>query len=249
MTKYEALIFDIDGVAILIRLDARPSNRVIDAVKKAQRVVKVSAATGRSMPYARRILSDLALTDPCIVSGGTQIIDPTTEETLWEKRLTQEQVQNVVDIFTTYPYEIGFSDELKGAPAKDKKVTGPERIIYVWALKRETAEDLQRKLNQIEGVAAHIAESWTKGCVDIHITNALATKKDAIEKLIEILDIEKENIIGVGDSDNDLPLFESVGYKVAMGNAVDRLKNAADYIAPSVDEDGLVDVIDRFILK
>jgi hypothetical protein len=249
MTKYEALIFDIDGAAILTRLDARPSNGVIDAVKKAQRIVKVSAATGRSMPHARRILSDLALTDPCIVSGGTQIIDPTTKETLWEKRLTPEQVQNVIDIFTTYPYGIGFSDEVKGTPAKDKKVTGSERIIYVWALKREAAEDFQRKLNQIEGVAAHIAGSWTKGRVDIHVTNALATKKNAIEKLIEILDIEKENIIGVGDSDNDLPLFESVGYRVAMGNAVDRLKNAADYIAPSVDEEGLVDVIDRFILK
>jgi len=249
MTKYEALIFDIDGAAILTRLDARPSNGVIDAVKKAQRIVKVSAATGRSMPHVRRILSDLALTDPCIVSGGTQIIDPTTEETLWEKRLTQEQVQNVVDIFTNYPYGIGFSDEVKGTPAKDKKVTGSERIIYVWALKRGAAEDFQRKLNQIGGVAAHMAGSWTKGRVDIHVTNAFATKKNAIEKLIEILGIEKENIIGVGDSDNDLPLFESVGYKVAMGNATDRLKNAADYIAPSVDEDGLVDVIDRFILK
>lgn len=47
---------------------------------------------------------------------------------------------------------------------------------------------------------------------------------------------------------NDLPLFEASGFKVAMGNACPELKAVADYIAPSVTEDGLAHVVDRYIL-
>ena len=53
----------------------------------------------------------------------------------------------------------------------------------------------------------------------------------------------------VGDGNNDLPLFELAGWKVAMGNGADVLKEAADWIAPSVDEDGLAVAIERFILN
>lgn len=45
-----------------------------------------------------------------------------------------------------------------------------------------------------------------------------------------------------------MPLFESVGFKVAMGNAPKELKEIADYVAPTVQEDGVADVIERFIL-
>lgn len=53
----------------------------------------------------------------------------------------------------------------------------------------------------------------------------------------------------VGDGGNDLPLFELAGFKVAMGNAEEVLKKQADWIAPSVDEDGLAVAIKKFILK
>jgi hydroxymethylpyrimidine pyrophosphatase-like HAD family hydrolase len=55
-------------------------------------------------------------------------------------------------------------------------------------------------------------------------------------------------MIGVGDGHNDLPLFEACGFRVAMGNADEELKKLADYIAPSVEDDGIVDVIEKFIL-
>jgi len=64
----------------------------------------------------------------------------------------------------------------------------------------------------------------------------------------EILGIKTDEIIAVGDGYNDFPFLMACGLKVAMGNAVPELKAIADYIAPSVDEDGIVDVIERFIL-
>lgn len=249
MTTYKAIIFDIDGTAIPAELDAFPSLELIKTIETVPRSVKVCAATGRSLPHVRNILRSLKLKDLCILSGGTQIVDPQTEKTLWEKRLSESQVKQIIGVCFSYPYEVGFSDEIKGIPAKDKVVRGSERIIYMWAVTQRDAEILQKNLQQIAGVTAHIGGSWTKDHVDLHITNAVATKKYALEKLLQMLDVDKRLVIGVGDTDNDLPLFESVGFKVAMANGTERLKIAADYVAPSVNEDGLVYVIDKFLIK
>ena len=63
-----------------------------------------------------------------------------------------------------------------------------------------------------------------------------------------MLNIKTDEIIGIGDGYNDFPLLMACGLKVAMGNAVEELKAIADYIAPSVEEDGVVDVINKFVV-
>jgi hydroxymethylpyrimidine pyrophosphatase-like HAD family hydrolase len=64
-----------------------------------------------------------------------------------------------------------------------------------------------------------------------------------------MLNVQKETAVAVGDSSNDLPLFRGVGYKVAMGNATEELKEEADYITASVEEDGLAQFIEQRILS
>jgi hydroxymethylpyrimidine pyrophosphatase-like HAD family hydrolase len=64
-----------------------------------------------------------------------------------------------------------------------------------------------------------------------------------------MLGVRYEEIIGVGDGHNDVPLLEAVGLKVAMGNAPDEVKAIADYVAPKLSEDGVADVIQRYILR
>jgi len=52
----------------------------------------------------------------------------------------------------------------------------------------------------------------------------------------------------VGDSYNDLPMLESCGFSIAMGDAPQEVKDAADFVAPSVQEDGLAVAIDEFVI-
>ena len=56
-------------------------------------------------------------------------------------------------------------------------------------------------------------------------------------------------MIGIGDGYNDFPLLMACGLKIAMGNAVEDLKAIADFIVPSVEQDGVAHAINRFILK
>ena len=60
--------------------------------------------------------------------------------------------------------------------------------------------------------------------------------------------LDPEQLIAVGDSYNDLPMLEACGLGIAMGDAPSELKSIADYVAPSVDEDGLAVAIQEFVL-
>ena len=59
--------------------------------------------------------------------------------------------------------------------------------------------------------------------------------------------LARSQMVCCGDGFNDLPMIEYAGFGVAMANAPEQLKEKVDYVAPSCDEDGLVDVITRFI--
>lgn len=249
--KYKALIFDLDGTAIETRREALPSDKLVEIVKLAQKKAHLSAATGRPWPNAKRIIKRFNLKSPCIISAGTQIIDPRTEKILWQQSLTKKQVEEVIKILSSYPYQVYFSNEhqaREGIPAAKKKVAGPESVVYVLGVPKKEAEMLNNKVGKVKNIKSHLAGSWTKNAWDLHITHKNATKKQALEKLIQLLKVRKEDVVVVGDTGNDMPLFESAGFKVAMGNATDELKKAADYIAPSISQDGVVDVVNRYIL-
>lgn len=70
------------------------------------------------------------------------------------------------------------------------------------------------------------------------------TKWSGIQYVAQHWDIPPEQMCAVGDDVNDLPMIEAAGLGVAMGNALPEVKAAADRIAPSHDDDGLVQVVD-----
>lgn len=80
---------------------------------------------------------------------------------------------------------------------------------------------------------------------NIDITSRNANKKKAVLLLKKLLHIKKENIVAVGDGYNDIDFVKEAGYKIAMGNAVDDLKTIADYTAPSIYQNGFVNIINK----
>lgn len=73
-------------------------------------------------------------------------------------------------------------------------------------------------------------------------------KGNALQVLAAEFDINRENIIAIGDNFNDLPMIKYAGLGVAMGNAPDDLKRYADYVTRSHDDDGVAQVFRKFIL-
>ncbi len=236
---YKALIFDLDGTAIPNKPDGLPSDELVKVIRKLKKNLKICAATGRPLYNSKPILRKLGLTDPCIISGGTQLVDPTTERVLWEKDMDKSQVEEIMAITSKYPYQVFFSDEKTSALGKDKKIKGAERIIYIMSVEKIETEIILEKLAKIPNITAHKVISWSPGCFDIHITHSEATKEYSLHVLLEILGVNKSEVVVAGDSNNDLPLFEIANYKIAMENGSEELKAKADFIAPDINEDGL----------
>ena len=74
------------------------------------------------------------------------------------------------------------------------------------------------------------------------------TKWSAIRRLAIGWQIEEKSICAVGDDVNDIPMIRAAGLGIAMGNAVEPVKAAADRIAPTHDEEGLVQVV-RWLME
>ena len=108
----------------------------------------------------------------------------------------------------------------------------------------ERAAVLEKELQQKYGSVASIYRSEP---FFIEIMPKNVDKASSLDKMLETIGMTRENAICCGDGFNDLPMIEYAGLGVAMGNAPEQLKEKADYVAPSCDEDGLVDVIERFV--
>ena len=83
--------------------------------------------------------------------------------------------------------------------------------------------------------------------IDIFTTHPNSTKQHAILKFSQILEIDPKDIMGIGDGYNDMPLLMACGLKVAVGNAINDLKEIADYIAPPVIDDGFAYAVRKLI--
>jgi hydroxymethylpyrimidine pyrophosphatase-like HAD family hydrolase len=75
------------------------------------------------------------------------------------------------------------------------------------------------------------------------------SKGRSVARLAEHIGISREETIAVGDNENDLTMVEWAGLGVAMGNATPQVKSAADWVAPSVAEDGVAEIVEQFILR
>ena len=82
----------------------------------------------------------------------------------------------------------------------------------------------------------------------IEITVQGVDKAKSIGRLLAHIGMERENCICCGDGFNDRTMVEYAGVGVAMGNAQQVVKDVADYVTASCDEDGIVEVIKKFIL-
>jgi len=255
MPQYKALITDLDGTAVGIASDGSDVEETTHQVvgEAIDAGFKITCATGRSWAYAKPAIEKLGFELPCIIEGGTRIVDPKTDETLWEKHLDQTSVAKIFEIFKSVTSEgrlYCHAEEVDTPLANVETPPKTARIMYLLAVPSEPATAICNKINELGIAAANPTPSWSgEGKLDVHVTHTEATKEHAIQVWQELEEITKEQTIGMGDGSNDIPLFQSVGLKVAVGNASADLLELADYIAPAQSEDALAHVIRKYFLS
>jgi HAD superfamily hydrolase (TIGR01484 family) len=247
--KYKALMLDLDGTTIPNNFKGRPSKNVKDAIEKARAQIHIGVATSRPYHHMKNLAKELNLSGPSIIHGGSQIMNFTTGEVYLEHQISKETIREIYEISKKLHIQLWIDehDDTRPATEKNTKSAWLGAVAYS-IISEKKADQFIKMLSDISEISIAKIVSWEKGCFDVSINHAKGTKQQAIFEVAKILGIETHEIIGVGDGYNDFPLLMACGLKIAMGNAVPELKAIADYVAPTVEEDGVADVIAKFIL-
>jgi HAD superfamily hydrolase (TIGR01484 family) len=249
--RYPAIIFDLDGTAMPSVQNGMPSAQLVKTTNIFKNKIHLCAATGRSWPLAKGIIKALGLIDPCILSGGAVIADPVKEKILWQELIDQSSLEIILNVAQQHKYPVTYAYGLERVSKQPKEITQlPPGVntFYILDIAGHEAIDMAEKLSAIPHITVSKAYSWSiKDGIDLHITNKRATKEHGVIELCRILGVNPVKVAGVGDGHNDIHLFNTVGHKVAMGNAVPELKELADEVIDTVDNDGLANFIEASV--
>jgi len=274
MHKYgsdiKLIVSDIDGTLLTSENELLPlTEEVIRAVIKDKRC-DFTFSTGRPLVMALPMVAYFNLKIPFIYSNGA-IYDPMNDKVISASPFKSIYIEKVVKIAEKFNVgmvihtktgmfcQVSDKDWDTLSSLKWMKGEKTDHIRRVENIKTDIPEesirlDLFAEVDWLADILQAVNESIpdvyaVKMKRSIEISQEEMHKGTALIKMSQILDIPLKNIMVVGDSLNDIPLLQTAGYGVAMGTAPDELKEAADVVVPSAEENGLVKALEMVCYK
>ena len=263
------LALDIDGTLTNTQKDITPATleKIIEAQEKGH---IVAIASGRPLPGIRKIADTIELDrfgGYVLAFNGGRIVDYSTGEVVYQAVLDNDVVRDIYDYclkagcgMVTYDGDrVITGTDIDGYMTFEAGINHMEimridnfREYIDFPLNKclltadpDKAEKIEQELAEKFGDQLNIFRSEP---YFVEIMPPNVHKATSLEKLLEVLDMDRKDLVACGDGYNDLTMIEYAGVGVAMENAQDIVKEHADYITLSNDEDGLVPVVDKFIL-
>ena len=265
MIDYKLIAVDMDGTLLTDNKEITPSTlKGINNLIKDNKIFCIS--TGRPFygvkPYLDIIEGDI----PLILYNGAIVTFSKTKKVLLSCNLTSDQSTKILDIINKYDGTFIFwSDEKLYVNkindyttkyfgiSKAEPILLNEKIIIphgnitkiIWFDENEKLVEYQKTvLKDFNDV-----NFFTSQPVFLEFVSQGISKAKAMEVIGNYYNINPSEMIAVGDGCNDIPMLEYAGLGVAMANASDDVKDNADYITLSNEEDGVLKVINEFMLR
>ena len=261
------MVLDIDGT--LIGSKGHVEDCVWQAVEKGHKAgMKFAVCTGRPcFGIAQKVAERLGPTNPHIFQSGAHIAYPKGEvvnvfalkEAVTRPLVKQARKLNLaLELYSPNTLFVERRTPLSDAHAKMigvnaivrdfQDVLENEPIVRAqWVIKQNDLEKVD--LDTLSGAQASTATSPAlKDTLFISITQDKISKGTATQLLATAMRLELTDIVGVGDSDGDRPFLDIVGYPVVMENAPETLKNDYETHAGSVEDCGIVPIIESALV-
>ncbi|MCL4835113.1 MAG: Cof-type HAD-IIB family hydrolase [Caldilineaceae bacterium] len=272
---YDLVVLDLDGTILEKEFEGGYSLRVRQAIGAVQALgVPVTIATGRTLDFVRTQTPLLGITTPVVTTQGAVVGDPVSGEIFYEADMPLDVARSVaawadatgrVTIFyfsnrdgTTTLYQ---NREVWQPAVYDHWFGTPRRIqpnlsellgardhppLKFISVNDASAEpDLTPLLQEQFGPTMQMTRTHA---LLIEGTAAGVDKGAGLLHLLERLSIAPHRVLAVGDNENDIPMLKLAGMGVAMGQATEKVKTVARWIAPSVFEDGAAVAMERFVI-
>ncbi|WP_040210341.1 Cof-type HAD-IIB family hydrolase [Clostridium polynesiense] len=276
--KYKLICTDMDGTLFNSNKEISERTKEA-IKKAHQLGVKIVLATGRIYNFAALYADTLGIEAPVISANGAFVRSKNHKDVIYKKVIGLENNMKILAIFNKYgivPHyytpDSAFSGELVQAAKvymERNKLVPEELRVNVNIIKGQDSwekvfkehdeeilkcigmdDDLEKvlkakeELKKIDGI--EVSSSFIN---NIEINGREVTKGRAVEITAALYDIDREEIICIGDNENDLSMIEYAGLGVAMGNAEEHVKQKADYVTDTNDEDGVAKVIEKFVIN
>lgn len=267
---------DMDGTLLTTEKELTEHTREIlrEAISRG---VAVIPATGRPLTGIPEEVLEFPGVRYAVASNGARIVDLEENRVIYEGLVSYETGRRVLEICSRYDsmleiyYDgVSYADEEK-LKRIDEYVPRAPMARYI-AGTRQTVPDVMAlfeerkaptdKVHALFRTKEEREKAWQeveKEVPDIEITGALSNNIEVNAKgvnkgkglliLGELLGIRREEIMAVGDGSNDIAMLREAGLGVAMENATDEVKAAADVITLSNDEEGAAAAIEKYVLR
>lgn len=261
------IALDIDGTLVSSAHNILPETR--DALIAAQeKGLKVILASGRPTPGMMALAKELKLEEfgGFILSyNGGRITNVETEEVIYEVFLTPEEAHEIYELATENRVNIMAYDGDDIITEREDEYSQLESHINAMSIKLtddfkkavvnrtiktlttgdpELLAEIEQKYIEKFGDRFSISRSlpYFLEVMPLGINKALS-----LGRLLDKLGMEAADLVACGDGFNDIEMVQFAGLGVAMGNAVDEVKAVSGYVTRSNDDNGIVDVIEKFI--
>jgi len=270
------IVIDIDGT--LLDPVGKITERTLAAVQAArQQGIVVTLATARRYCNTVQIAGELGLECSLIVSDGAMIAGYPQATVLQTHPLRSQVAQQAVELFVRYNLQpvvhpdTGLREEIWTGPKNgDNLWLEMYFSVYAEQLRRMPYEMLGVghtdplrvvTFDTEEAIGAMIPEiaaldcSWntikrgTYGCAEITVMDPHCSKASGVMTLARQLDIPLQEVMALGDNNNDIPMLQAVGWGVAMGQAPAAVKAVAQAVTASNAEDGAARAIETYALR
>lgn len=263
---YRMIAIDIDDTLLNDDLVVTEITKEALAAARAHDVF-ITLATGRMYASAQAVAKQIGLNVPLVTYQGALVKNLIDESTLYERFVPAHITHYIFDYAQKHGLHVQayYNDQLIVPEANDKVrdyvaisnipyiVTPNLHSIAAQPMSKllfidepDYLDEIAHDLKQHIGDDVHLTKSKPQF---LEVLHKEATKGHAISFLAAHYGIDLSQVIAIGDSWNDMQMIEVAGLGVAMGNAIDGLKDIADYVTASNNDDGVAQVISRFILE
>ncbi|WP_101875853.1 Cof-type HAD-IIB family hydrolase [Lachnoclostridium edouardi] len=265
---YQIIVLDLDGT--LTNKDKIITPKTKEALMKAQKMgKKVVLASGRPTKGVSGLMEELELSKygGYILSyNGGMIINSSTGECVFSRLLLEEANKKIiglarehrVDILTYQGKEIIVNNKECPYAILESKINGME-LKEVPFIENYVDFPVPKFIMMDDGDYLALVEPRVKAALGknfsvyrsepffLEVLPKGIDKAQSLARLLEIIGLTKEQMIACGDGYNDLSMIQYAGLGVAMANGVLPVRNAADYITLSNNEDGIAHVVEKFM--
>lgn len=264
--RIRLLAIDLDGTLVNHQLQMDP--RDVAAVKAAaQAGVTVVLATGRMFKSSLRYAQPLGLTGPIINYQGAVVRDISSGEVWYRCELTVDMQQRVLALAEPKDWHVNaYVDEVvytaRARPEAElyaRVALVPYEVVGLlsrWVHQDATKmvlvtlnpEDVPARMAELAAWMGDVARVTRSLDWFIEVVNPQVSKARALAMVADRLGIPQAEVCAIGDNLNDEDMVSWAGFGVAMGNAPAALKAVAKFVTGSIQDAGVSQVIDRFVI-